>query len=82
MVICYLADAGSIHVQKWARYFSDKGNEIHIISFRDARITGAQVHYINSRGTISISPIASLISKIGYLLWIAFNILLPTESHE
>ena len=70
MKICYLADAGSIHVQKWARYFSDKGNEIHIISFRDARITGAQVHYINSRGTISIGPIVSLISKIGYLLWI------------
>ena len=70
MKICFLADACSIHVQKWARYFSDEGNEVHIISFRDTRIAGVQVHYINSRGTISISPIASFISKIGYLFWV------------
>lgn len=81
MVICYLADAGSIHTQKWVRYFSDKGNEIHIISFRDARIAGVQVHYIKSLGTISISPTASLISKIGYLLWIGKIRRLITKIH-
>jgi len=70
MKICFLADAGSIHVQKWARYFSAEGNEVHIISFRKVQIRGVQVHYINSHGTISISPVASFISKIGYLFWI------------
>jgi len=69
MKICFLADARSVHVQKWAHYFSDDGNEVHIISFRDARIHGVQVHYINPHGTILISPIASFISKIGYLFW-------------
>ncbi len=70
MKLCFLADARSVHVQKWAQYFSDERNEVHIISFRDARIPGVQVHYINSHGTISISPIVSFFSKIGYLLWI------------
>ena len=69
MIICYVADAGSIHTQKWAIHFASIGNEVHIISFRDAQIKGVQVHYINSRGTISISPAASFISKIGYLFW-------------
>ena len=69
MKICFLADAGSIHVQKWAQYFSDEGNEVHIISFREAQIKGVRIHYINPHRIISISPVASFISKIGYLFW-------------
>ena len=69
MKICYLADAGSVHVQKWARHFAERGNEVHVISFRNADIAGTEVHFLNPHGLISISPVASLMSKAGYLLW-------------
>ena len=69
MKICYLADAASIHTQKWAIHFASKGNEVHIISFRNADIQGAKVHFLKNHGFISISPVASLLSKAGYILW-------------
>jgi len=34
MRICFLADAGSIHTQRWAEYFSNRGHEVHLVSFR------------------------------------------------
>lgn len=34
MRICYIADAGSIHTQRWVKYFVDKGHEVHLISPR------------------------------------------------
>ena len=69
MKICYLADAGSIHTQKWAKHFASKGNEVHIISFRNADIQNVEVHFLNVHGFISISPVASLLSRAGYILW-------------
>ena len=68
MVICYLADAGSIHTQKWAIHFASKGNEVHIISFRNADIDGVNVHHIDSSRSINASPSASIFSKFGYIL--------------
>ncbi|MDI6841078.1 MAG: glycosyltransferase [bacterium] len=47
MKICYLADALSVHIQQWVEYFVDKGYEIDVISFRQANISGANVHFIN-----------------------------------
>jgi len=32
MKICYIADAGSIHTQKWVRFFADGEHEVHLIS--------------------------------------------------
>jgi len=34
MKICYLADAYSIHTQRWVKYFADKGHEVFLISYR------------------------------------------------
>jgi len=34
MRICYIADAGSIHTQKWVNYFAQRGYEVHLISSR------------------------------------------------
>ncbi|MFC2071768.1 glycosyltransferase [Chloroflexota bacterium] len=34
MRICYIADAGSIHAQRWVNYFEQRGHEIHLISTR------------------------------------------------
>jgi glycosyltransferase involved in cell wall biosynthesis len=55
--LCYLADAPSVHTQKWAHFFAERGNDVHIISFRPAAITGVQVHYV-----------ATPLGKLGYLL--------------
>jgi glycosyltransferase involved in cell wall biosynthesis len=44
MRICYLANASSIHTHKWARYFVEKGHEIHVISFENGQIKGTTVH--------------------------------------
>ena len=59
MRICYLADALSIHTQKWAHFFAERGHEIHIISFRPASISGIQIHHVN------VPPV-----KLGYFLGI------------
>ncbi len=32
MKICYLADASSIHTQRWVQYFADQGHDVHLIS--------------------------------------------------
>lgn len=34
MRICYIANAGSVHTQRWVKYFADKGHEVHLISPR------------------------------------------------
>lgn len=57
MRICYLADALSIHTQKWARFFAERGNDVSVISFRPADIPGVMVHHIRAP-----------LGKAGYLL--------------
>jgi glycosyltransferase involved in cell wall biosynthesis len=37
MKICYLADASSIHTYRWVTYFSEKGHEVRLISFKPPR---------------------------------------------
>jgi glycosyltransferase involved in cell wall biosynthesis len=34
MKICYLANAESIHIQRWVKYFAENGHEVHLISPR------------------------------------------------
>lgn len=34
MRICYLADAESIHTQRWVKYFVEKGYEVYLFSYR------------------------------------------------
>lgn len=49
MKICYLADAGSIHTQRWVKYFADNGHEVHLISFRsfgDCNIENVKLHLL------------------------------------
>lgn len=33
MRICYLANARSIHTQRWVKYFASKGHDVYLISF-------------------------------------------------
>lgn len=42
--ICLLADAQSIHIQRWLNFFSDRGHEVHVVSFRPNGSTVGQIH--------------------------------------
>lgn len=63
MKICFLANAKSLHIEKWSRWFIEKGHEVHVISFNDALIPGANIHYINTGADTK----ATDIKKLNYL---------------
>ena len=44
MRICFLANARSVHTQRWATYFANRGHEISIISRDPAQLTSATVY--------------------------------------
>lgn len=46
--LCFIADAGSIHTQKWVNYFAQKGHEVHLISPRpgDGYAEGVQLYLL------------------------------------
>ena len=44
MKICYLANAQSVHTQKWVKFFADKGHEVHLISFERACVENVKVY--------------------------------------
>ncbi|HEX5038140.1 MAG TPA: glycosyltransferase [bacterium] len=46
MKVCLFGRASSPFVIRWAEFLSGQGHEVHVISFADASIPGATVHYI------------------------------------
>lgn len=48
MKLCYFGDGQSVHIQKWCIHFSNLGNEVHLITFRNTKITNVNVHFINA----------------------------------
>jgi uncharacterized membrane protein len=43
--ICYLANGENIHTRKWVKYFADKGDDVHLVTFDDTQeIEGVKVH--------------------------------------
>ncbi len=63
MKLCFLANAKSSHIEKWSRWFVEKGHEVHIVSFNNASIPGTNIHYINTGTTVK----AKDIKKLNYL---------------
>ncbi|MGL4597257.1 MAG: glycosyltransferase, partial [Bacteroidia bacterium] len=55
MRICYLADAPSIHTQRWCIHFAMRGHEVHLISFREAKIALPE----NCSGTLTVHTISA-----------------------
>jgi glycosyltransferase involved in cell wall biosynthesis len=47
--ICYLANAGSIHTQRWARHFSNRGHQVTVVSFQPGSIDNIPVIQILRR---------------------------------
>ena len=48
MRICYLANAESIHIQRWVNYLAGKGHEVHVLSPNpgEGYIQGVQIHQL------------------------------------
>lgn len=62
MKICLLADAANIHTVRWAKYLSNRGFEVHLISLKlpnDEEITELDHHILTDK--ISIPFIRSII---------------------
>jgi len=49
MKICFVGGAKSIHVQRWAKWFADRGHEVHLISPNYENIEGVKIHKIGER---------------------------------
>ena len=63
MRICFIGPATSAHIIKWTKWFSDHGNEVHIVSFDDGDISGAKVHSLST----GLKGNESDLAKIKYL---------------
>lgn len=46
--VLYVSDAGSVHTRRWAEYFRDEGVDVHVASFRAAKIPGVQIHLLGA----------------------------------
>lgn len=71
MKLLLLADARSIHTQKWASYFADRGHRVDVLSFRNAEIPNVTVHRLRAfipgklARLTAISKVRKLIDVIG-----------------
>ncbi len=64
MKICYLANAQSIHTQRWAKHFQKRGHEVTIISFQYGEVEG--IHTICLSSDVLVSPfrIVKMLPKV------------------
>ncbi len=69
--ICYLADAGSVHTQKWVTYFAKKGHDIHVLSLADAEkqnLPDVKLYQLESLQGLRGVPLAMLMAQIRRLI--------------
>ena len=48
MKICYIANAASLHTQRWVSGLVKRGHEVHLISEQEANIEGVQLHRLTT----------------------------------
>lgn len=71
MKICYLANAASVHTQRWAHHFACRSCEVTVISFQPGEIEGIELIQIPSRSSqhrlnimMNLGKVRSLVRKI------------------
>lgn len=64
MRICFLAPANSYHTKKWCKWFTESGNEVHVVSFIDSEIENVSVHFVETGASAESGDS----QKIKYLL--------------
>ena len=60
MKICYLANAASIHTERWASHFARRGHDVTVVSLTGAQVPGVDVRWIG--------PDPNIRGRIAYLL--------------
>lgn len=65
MKICFMGDAQSIHLQRWANYFIKNGHVVHIITMEPNEIKGAKIHNISF---LNLKKEIPNIKFVGYLI--------------
>lgn len=51
MRICFIAGVGSVHTQRWVKYFADKGHEVHLITLGSSEVQdmkNVRLHELNT----------------------------------
>ena len=66
--ICYLGNSASIHTVRWAKYFSDHGDDVIVISFQFGKIEGVNLICLSSASTLSRWHIIRFIPKVRSLV--------------
>lgn len=56
MRILFVADAASIHTRRWLEHFRNRGDEVHVASFRAFEVPGVTLHLLPTFG----------LGKLGY----------------
>jgi len=46
MKICYIGNAKSIHIKRWAKWFDERGHEVHLITDKPENIEGVRIHKV------------------------------------
>jgi len=69
MKILFFADPTLIHTQRWVKYFIGRKHEIHIITHKEERISGANIHvlkYVSNKFLyfLNLPQINNIIKKI------------------
>lgn len=68
MRICFVGNAGSVHVKRWAKYFVDRGYEVHVISHIKHKVDGTYVDKLtNGIAGATVHELAT-ISKLNFLM--------------
>ena len=51
MILLFIADGRSIHTQRWAEYFAERGHEVHLVTYdpMDRTIPGVTEYVLTSR---------------------------------
>jgi glycosyltransferase involved in cell wall biosynthesis len=74
MKICMLANAESVHTQRWAAAFADRGHEVHLLSIRKVFIPGVNVHTVKLGPENSKSVIWKFLSYVYFMLTVVKRI--------
>lgn len=64
MKICYLANAQSIHTQRWAKHFTTRGYDVAVVSFQFGEIEGVRTICLSSAVSVSLFNIVRLLPRM------------------
>lgn len=66
MKLCYIADAGCIHTQRWVNYFAQRGHDVHLISFRSGEGYPKSVRFYK---LTLLTKLWAISRYINWLIW-------------